>query len=160
MYADLSQLYANYIKYLVSFKVKSDLLNLKMTEVSGKVKQIHTIDLLYNYENFDGLIQQIFGIFEHQNFCKKTRLWTNVILQLFLDLIQIYKCFYILITEVLDRFPELTKDQSQKFLVIYQNFVNFTKILKSKGSVIQSEFGFHISLPKYYDPDPEMIETL
>ena len=65
MYADLSQLYANYIKYLVSFKVKSDLLNIKMSEVSAKVKQIHIIDLLFNYENFDGLIQQIFGIFEH-----------------------------------------------------------------------------------------------
>ena len=57
-----------------------------------------------------------------------------MILQLFLDLIFIYKVFYVLITEVLDRFPELTKEQSEKFLVIYQNFVNFTKILKAKGN--------------------------
>ena len=47
-----------------------------------------------------------------------------------------------------------------KFLVIYQNFVNFTKIMRQKGTNLQSEFGFHLSLPKYYEPDPEMIETL
>ena len=56
MYADLSQMYANYIKFLVSFKTKSELLNLKISDVSAKVKSIHTIDLLFNYENFDGLI--------------------------------------------------------------------------------------------------------
>ena len=58
-------MYANYIKFLVTFKNKSELLNVKMSEVSGKVKSIHTIDLLYNYENFDQLIQMIFGVFEH-----------------------------------------------------------------------------------------------
>lgn len=43
---------------------------------------------------------------------------------------------------------------------MYQNFVNFTQILKSKAKVIMKEFGFAISLPKYYEPDPEMVETL
>ena len=65
MYADLSQMYAGYIKFLVTFKMKSEILNMRMSEVSAKVKSIHTIDLLYNYENFDGLITLIFGIFEH-----------------------------------------------------------------------------------------------
>ena len=53
-------MYANYIKFLVTFKTKSEILNLRMSEVSGKIKSIHTIDLLFNYENFDGMITLIF----------------------------------------------------------------------------------------------------
>lgn len=60
MYADLSEMYANYIKFLVTFKSKSEIMNLKMSEISAKIKSIHTIDLLFNYENFDGLITLIF----------------------------------------------------------------------------------------------------
>lgn len=86
MYADLSQLYSNYLKYLVNFKTKAEIMNLKMSEVSAKIKSVHTIDILFIYEQLDSLIQMCFGLFEHQNFCKKTRLWSNVILQLLLDL--------------------------------------------------------------------------
>lgn len=82
--------------------------------------------MLKHYEAFDALILQIFSIYEHQSFCKRTRLFSNVVYLLFIDLLQIYKVFYVLITEVLERFTELPIEHAKKAFVVYQNFVNFT----------------------------------
>ena len=38
MYAEVTQLYNSYIKFLYNFKLKSQLLSLRMTEVSQKLK--------------------------------------------------------------------------------------------------------------------------
>lgn len=113
-----------------------------------------------NYENFDIMITQIFNIFEYQNFCKKTRLFSNVIYMLFTDLIQVYKVFYVLVTEVLERFPSLPVDQSKKVYYMYQNFVDLTEIMKNKADKIMVEFKFHVQLPQYYTPEKALVETL
>lgn len=65
MYAELSQLYNSYIKFLYNFKLKSQILSVRMSEVSQKLKNISIGDILMNYENFDALITEIFNIFEH-----------------------------------------------------------------------------------------------
>lgn len=111
-----------------------------MGEVSQKMRNLSIQEILANYENFDPLIQQIFRIFEHQNFCKRTRLFSNVIYLLFQDLIQIYKVFYILVAEILERFSDLNIDQAKKGFVVYQNFVNLTSIMKTKSDIIMNEF--------------------
>jgi hypothetical protein len=110
MYQDLSVLYINYIKFLFNFKIKNKLLNIRMSEVSAKVKAQTIGEIFSTYEAFDALITQIFNLFEHQTFCKRTRLYSNVIFMIFSDLIQIYKCFYVVVTELLERFVELTID--------------------------------------------------
>ena len=56
MYAELTLLYSNYIKYYANFKTKSQMLNLRMSEVSAKAKTASVEDILQNYEFFDGLI--------------------------------------------------------------------------------------------------------
>jgi hypothetical protein len=65
MYAELSQLYNSYIKFLYNFKLKSLLLSIRMSEVSPKLKGLSIGDILMNYENFDALITEIFNIFEN-----------------------------------------------------------------------------------------------
>jgi hypothetical protein len=90
-----------------------------MSEVSEKIKKCSVNDLLMNYENFDALITEIWAVFEHQNFCKRTRLFSNVVFLLFQDLIQIYKVFYVLITEILERFADLPLDVAKKCFVAY-----------------------------------------
>ena len=57
MYSDLSLMYSSYLKYMINFKTKSDILNIRMTEVNAKAKNLHTSDLLFCYENFDAMIQ-------------------------------------------------------------------------------------------------------
>jgi hypothetical protein len=90
-----------------------------MSEVSEKIKKCSVNDLLMNYENFDALITEIWAVFEHQNFCKRTRLFSNLVFLLFQDLIQIYKVFYVLITEILERFADLPLDVAKKCFVAY-----------------------------------------
>jgi hypothetical protein len=38
---------------------------------------------------------------------------------MFIDLIQLYKVFYVLVTEILDRFANLNADQARKAFVVY-----------------------------------------
>jgi hypothetical protein len=59
---------------------------------------------------------------------------------LFADLIQIYKVFYVLVTEILERFPEFDLEKSKKAFVIYQNFVELTNVMKTKADRIMQEF--------------------
>jgi len=83
MYQDITNLYNSYLKFLYTFKLKSNILSVRISEVSSKLKNSSTSEILANYESFDALLTQIFGIFEHQNFCKRTRLFSNVIFLLF-----------------------------------------------------------------------------
>jgi hypothetical protein len=46
-------------------------------------------------------------MFQHTNFCKQTRLFSNFIFMLLKDLMEIYRIYYNHITEVLERFPTL-----------------------------------------------------
>ena len=76
-----------------------------------------------------------------------------MIFYIFADLIQIYKVFYILVTEILERFPTLSLDQAKKTLIMYQNFLDFNNIMKSKAERIMIEFNFSMQLPTFYTPD-------
>lgn len=160
MYSEISQLYNSYIKFLYNFKLKSNILSVRISEVSAKLKNSPTSEVLQNYESFDALLTQIFNIFEHQNFCKRTRLFSNVIYLLFQDLLQIYKVFYVLVTEILERFSEMSIDQAKKAFVVYQNFVSLTNVMRGKADKIMLEFGFTIKLPQYYTPDASLVNTL
>jgi hypothetical protein len=75
MYTELSLLYSNYLKYMAKYKYKHDCLSMGMSDMLHKVKTLSVVDILANYEFFDGFITQIFHIFENQNFCKRTRLY-------------------------------------------------------------------------------------
>jgi hypothetical protein len=56
MYAEISQLYNTYIKFLYNFKLKSTLLNIRMSEVPNKLKQTSMSEILQIYECFDALL--------------------------------------------------------------------------------------------------------
>lgn len=79
---------------------------------------------------------------------------------MFVDLIQLYKVFYVLVTEILERFSGLSVDQAKKAFVVYQNFCKLTQIMKTKADVIMTEFEFHVRIPTYYTPDANLVEIL
>ena len=58
-------------------------------------------------------------MFQHTNFCKQTRLFSNFIFMLLKDLMEIYRIYYNHITEVLERFPTLGVNEVQKAFVMY-----------------------------------------
>jgi hypothetical protein len=87
--------------------------------ISSDVRALKTSEILKHYEYFEAMIVQIFDIFQHSNFCKTTRLFSNVIFMCFKDLIKIYKIYYVHITELLERFPTLNKDDASKGFIMY-----------------------------------------
>jgi len=80
---------------------------------------LKTQEILKHYEYFEALIQQIFAMFQHSNFCRQTRLGSNLIFMCFKDLIKIYKVYYVHITEILERFPSLSAPEAEKGFVMY-----------------------------------------
>ena len=89
--------------------MKTDILTKPRKGFSDEVKNLNISDILKNYEYFEGLSTQIFDLFQHTNFCKQTRLFSNLIFMLLKDLMEIYRIYYTHITELLERFPSLNK---------------------------------------------------
>ena len=55
--------------------------------------------------------------------------------------------FYILVTEILERFNSMSADQAKKSFIVYQNFVSLTNVMKNKADAIMMEFEFNVKLP-------------
>ena len=62
-----------------------------------------------------------------------------------------------LVTEILERFTEISLENSKKAFVIYQNFVNLTDIMKNKADLIMTEFEFTMKMPNYYTPEAGLV---
>ena len=65
------------------------------------------------------MIQILWRFFEHSEFCSKTRLYSKVTYYMIKDLFQIYKVYYILIVEILDKFGGLNNADAKKAFVVY-----------------------------------------
>lgn len=65
-----------------------------------------------------------------------------MVFRLFNDLIMFYKIFYVIVTEILERFNSMTLSEAEKSKVIYVNFCNLTSTLKVLASDIAYEFKF------------------
>jgi hypothetical protein len=76
------------------------------------------------------------------------------------DMFQIYKVFYILIVEILERFGDLPNSEAKKAFVVYQNFASLTKAMKQKIGGIMSKFVINLKQPKYYEIDDSLLENL
>ena len=115
-----------------------------MQKISEDVRALRTKQILEHYEFFEALVTQIFNLFQHTNFARQTRLFSNVVFMLFKDLIKIYKVYYVHITEILERVPTLSADEGQKSFIMYQNFVNLTDSIKTKANKLIFTFNFPI----------------
>lgn len=139
---------------------KTDILSKPMAKISEDVRALRSSEILKHYEYFEALVTQIFQLFQHANFCRQTRLFSNLIFMLFKDLIKIYKIYYVHITEILERFASLNSDDAQKAFVMYQNFVNLTEGIKTKANKLIYTFNFPIQLPDFYNPEKGLVDTL
>lgn len=151
----LTQLYCDYMKMLISFNTKSEVLTVRISEVTRKVKKMKTKDLFFHYESFDAMIGQILSMFENNDYCRKHRIHQNFVYMNFLDLVKIYNVFYILTMETLDRYKRMSTTEMNKALILYKNFCGFTDSLKKQASTIPMMFGFTFKEPNYYKADPK-----
>ena len=160
MYMEITKQYSTYIKFYMNTCLKTDMLTKPRKKLSEEVRTLRTADILRNYEFFEGMCTQIFTMFQHTNFCKQTRLFSNFIFMLLKDLMEIYRIYYNHITEILERFPTLGVSEVQKAFVMYQNFVNLTEAIKNKANKLIYIFNFPITLPDFYNPEKGLIDTL
>ncbi len=79
---------------------------------------------------------------------------------MFLDLIKIYNVFYIMVTEVLDRFKRMSVKEMDRAYAMYKAFLAFTESVKKEANSIPLVFGFVFKAPSYYTPDPKLEKTL
>jgi hypothetical protein len=112
MYTDISKQYSEYIKFYLNIACKTDILAKGMQKISDDVRELRTGQILTHYEYFEAIVTQIFNQFQNTNFARQTRLFSNVIFMLFKDLIKVYKVYYVHVTEILERFPALSADES------------------------------------------------
>ena len=145
---------------MINFITKTSLLSKKVMEAPRYVQKLRTNDIFLVYEQFDKFITFIMNMFENREFCKKTRLFQNFVYMLFLDLIKIYNVFYIMTTEILDRFKRMSHKEMEKAFAMYKNFINFTTSVKKEANTIPLHFGFVFKAPNYYTPDPKLENSL
>ena len=157
---EISKQYSVYIKYYMNTCNKTDIMTKARKGFSEEVRKLKMSEILKNYEYFEGLSTQIFDLFQHTNFCKQSRLFSNLIFMLLKDLMEIYRIYYTHITEILERVPSLGKREAQKAFVMYQNFVNLTEAIKNKANKLIYIFNFPITLPDFYNPERGLIDTL
>jgi hypothetical protein len=119
MFMEISKQYSVYMKYYMNTCMKTEIMTKPRKGFNEEVRNLSMTEILKNYEYFEGLSTQIFDLFQHTNFCKQTRLFSNVIFMLLKDLMEIYRIYHTHVTEILDRFPSLGKSEAQKAFVMY-----------------------------------------
>ena len=76
------------------------------------------------------------------------------------DLLELYRVFHNHVIEILERFQNYDVEDAQKAFAMYENFLKFTENLKKRSPYTIAKFRFQITLPKFYEPDHEVTETL
>jgi len=160
MFVELSKQYSNYVKFYLKVCTNTEIMCKGLKNISNEVRALRTVEILKHYEFFEAMVTQIFDIFQHSNFCKTSRLFSNLIFMCFKDLIKIYKIYYVHITEILERFPSLNSSEAPKALIMYENFVNLTEAIKTKANKLIYTFNFPIQLPDFYNPEKGLVDTL
>ena len=160
MHVMLSKYYVDYLKCLTGFMVKTKVLCVKLTNAPEIVKKASDKDIFMMYENFDKLVNFIFLVFEQKNFLQKQRLYQNMTVLYFNDLIRIYNTFYLIMTELLDRFAKLSLPDMKKGLKVYHNFLSLTDTVKREASALPMLFGFNYNPPNYWKADPKLKDVL
>lgn len=108
-YAEISQSYTNYLKVFLGLAHKTDILTKRMNRLTEEVHALRDVQLLKNSEHFETCLSQGLKQLRWLSTCRQTRLWSNFVFMVFKDITKIYKVYACHVTELLDRFPKLSK---------------------------------------------------
>lgn len=98
-------------------------------------------------------------VFEQKQYCQTIRILQSVTYLVFVDLLQIYQSYYLLITVMLEKFNEMKLSDAKRAFIIYLNFVKINKEIRKMASSIIQEFNIKIGI-SFYDIDTKVIEGL
>ncbi len=78
---------------------------------------------------------------------------------MFVDLLQIYQSYYLLITVMLEKFDEMKLSDAKRAFIIYLNFIKINKEIRKMASSVIQEFNIKLGIT-FYDIDTKVIEGL
>jgi len=166
MYAEITQMYCNYLKFVLKLSLKIKILQCERNKMKDEAIITSNTNLLDHQKYFDLAISKINEQFRNAAFCKQTRLFSNLVFMLLKDLFKIYKVLECYNMEVLERFSSLTvegggEDLAKKAIELFQNFLKTTKDIEKKSVELIEEFEFPKQLlPVFYKPDEGLVDTL
>lgn len=97
-------------------------------------------ELFQIFCKIDQLIETIFKMFEERSFCKRYRIFQNIIFLLFIDLGKIYQCYYLLITTMLGHIEEMDVTDCKRSYLAYSNFVRINKEVRQMAACVIGMF--------------------
>lgn len=83
----------------------------------------------------------------------------SVIYLVYVDLLQIYQSYYVLITVMLEKFEDMSLKDAKRAFIIYLNFVKIHKEIRKMSATISADFHIKIEI-SFYDIDTKVVEAL
>jgi hypothetical protein len=77
---------------------------------------------------------------ETRNFCKKYRIFQNIIFLLFIDLGKIYQSYYLLVTTMLGSIDDMDVIDCKRSYLAYSNFVRINKEVRQMAACVMGIF--------------------
>lgn len=159
MQRTICELYISYIKNLISFIIICQLFSIGLRDLEHYTRTLQHQELFLIFSRIDGLIESILKVFEQKQYCQGIRVLQSVIYLVFVDLLQIYQSYYLLITVMLEKFGEMKLSDAKRAFIIYLNFVKINKEIRKMASSVCQEFNIKIGIT-FYDIDTKVIEGL
>mmetsp|Transcript_6136 Transcript_6136/g.9852 ORF Transcript_6136/g.9852 Transcript_6136/m.9852 type:complete len:81 (-) Transcript_6136:2529-2771(-) len=79
-------------------------------------------------------------MFEQRNFCKRYRIFQNIIFLVFIDLGKIYQSYYLLITTMLGKITLMEGIDCKRAYLAYSNFVKINKEVRHMAACVVGIF--------------------
>lgn len=163
MQIQVSDLYIEYIKALVNFVCICQLFSISLSDLLHYSKSLKVSELFTIFSKIDILLEMIFKMFEERNFCKKYRIFQNIIFLLFIDLGKIYQSYYLLITTMLSYIEDMDVTDCKRAYLAYSNFVRINKEVRNMAACVIGMFDQQQQETlkiDFYDIDPHMFDNL
>lgn len=163
MQIQVSDLHIEYIKTLVNFICVCQLFSISLRDLVAYSRNLKVTELFTILQKIDQLIETMFKMFMERNFCKKYRLFQNIIFLQFLDFGKIYQSYYILITTMLGHIEEMEVNDCKRAYCAYSNFVRINNEIRQIAACVIGMFDKRqqdTMKIDFYDVDPHMYSHL
>ena len=140
MQIKVSELYIEYIKTLVNFVCVCQLFSISLNDLLHYTKSLKVSELFTIFNKIDQLIEQILKMLEERSFCKKYRIFLNIIFLLFIDLGKIYQSYYLLISTMLGYISDMDVIDCKRSYLAYSNFVRINKEVRQMAACVMGMF--------------------
>ena len=131
-HAELSQVYANYVKKLAGLINSCRILEIDAKKVPDFIKSTSKEDIIWIYSQLYELVKMAVGtFFGNSLFCCKYRIYKNILRLIYKDVARFYVICHACVTELLDQFTNMSLTNAKTVHQINMSFVKMTEELQN-----------------------------